>query len=285
MAAHLPGAQTERRGGAGPAGACLAVRTPPAAFLAAYGFGSIMISRSTVLPRVSSRSPLPPLIVCPSHVPLTDVVSRLNAPAKRTVTGPKVSSRSTRSTIVWKLFRCQVRSNVIGVQGATGGSPVTKLTTTKVTGYVVGVVTARCAELQFALAVNALFGIVPAPLQKKSMSGLSGFRTAKEKSSAVVSEIWSLDTVRNPLKPSSERITSAKRPLVRILVTVAPFDDFDFSTSAHDAEAVSTTAAVSIVKTLIRSLDGFFLSCGVFGSCFSSWRGSMWKPPYRSAIE
>src|SRR5262245_34062719 len=26
-----PGAQTERRGGAGPAGACLAVRTPPAA--------------------------------------------------------------------------------------------------------------------------------------------------------------------------------------------------------------------------------------------------------------
>src|SRR5262249_54487035 len=27
-----PGAQTERRGGAGPAGACLAVRTPPAAF-------------------------------------------------------------------------------------------------------------------------------------------------------------------------------------------------------------------------------------------------------------
>src|SRR5207237_10596163 len=29
-AGHLPGAQTERRGGAGPAGACLAVRTPPA---------------------------------------------------------------------------------------------------------------------------------------------------------------------------------------------------------------------------------------------------------------
>ena len=28
-----PGAQTERRGGAGPAGACLAVRTPPAALL------------------------------------------------------------------------------------------------------------------------------------------------------------------------------------------------------------------------------------------------------------
>src|SRR5262249_1715504 len=27
----VPGAQTERRGGAGPAGACLAVRTPPAA--------------------------------------------------------------------------------------------------------------------------------------------------------------------------------------------------------------------------------------------------------------
>src|SRR5947209_5147659 len=30
---HLPGAQTERRGGAGPVGACLAVRTPPAALL------------------------------------------------------------------------------------------------------------------------------------------------------------------------------------------------------------------------------------------------------------
>src|SRR2546430_26671 len=29
----VPGAQTERRGGAGPVGACLAVRTPPAAFL------------------------------------------------------------------------------------------------------------------------------------------------------------------------------------------------------------------------------------------------------------
>jgi hypothetical protein len=29
--AILPGAQTERRGGAGPVGACLAVRTPPAA--------------------------------------------------------------------------------------------------------------------------------------------------------------------------------------------------------------------------------------------------------------
>src|SRR5437868_13850159 len=29
--ATCPGAQTERRGGAGPAGACLAVRTPPAA--------------------------------------------------------------------------------------------------------------------------------------------------------------------------------------------------------------------------------------------------------------
>src|SRR5262245_7383572 len=33
MAGHLPSPQTERRGGAGPAGACLAVRTPPAALL------------------------------------------------------------------------------------------------------------------------------------------------------------------------------------------------------------------------------------------------------------
>src|SRR5262249_33370972 len=31
MAVHLPGAQTVRRGGTGPVGACLAVRTPPAA--------------------------------------------------------------------------------------------------------------------------------------------------------------------------------------------------------------------------------------------------------------
>src|SRR5262245_48623463 len=32
------GAQTERRGGAGPVGACLAVRTPPAAFQANRGY-------------------------------------------------------------------------------------------------------------------------------------------------------------------------------------------------------------------------------------------------------
>src|SRR5262249_32614780 len=32
MEEHLPGAQTVRRGGAGPAGACLAVGAPPAAF-------------------------------------------------------------------------------------------------------------------------------------------------------------------------------------------------------------------------------------------------------------
>src|SRR5437870_8405619 len=42
----VAGAQTERRGGAGPAGACLAVRTPPAALLSTSAIRSLLLART-----------------------------------------------------------------------------------------------------------------------------------------------------------------------------------------------------------------------------------------------
>src|SRR5262249_3385197 len=58
MGAHLPGAQTGRRGGAGPAGGCVAVRPPPAAFLSELLSVQLREQLPEVLPiteRIKSR--------------------------------------------------------------------------------------------------------------------------------------------------------------------------------------------------------------------------------------